>query len=84
MRFESKALSNPTSSNWMSGLILFNASALTKNDADALKRIKPDMRFDEVGFLSAFDSNRKLIYATAAKVYGRRRKGSYDLIAADF
>jgi hypothetical protein len=42
------------------------------------------MRFDEVGFLSAFDSNRKLIYAIAAKVYGRRRKGSYDLIAADF
>jgi len=53
-------------------------------NADALKRIKPDMRFDEVGFLSAFDANRKLIYAIAAKVYGRRRKGSYDLIAADF
>jgi hypothetical protein len=31
-----------------------------------------------------FDSNRELIYATAAKVYGRRHKGSYDLIAADF
>ncbi len=42
------------------------------------------MPFDEVGLLSAFDSNRKLIYAAAAKVYGRRRKGSYDLIAADF
>jgi len=53
-------------------------------NADALKRIEPDIRFDEVGFLSAFDSNRKLIYAIAAKVYGRRRKGSYDLIAADF
>jgi hypothetical protein len=51
-------------------------------NADALKRIEPDMRFDEVGLLSAFDSNRKLIYAIAsAKVY---RKGSYDLIAADF
>jgi Protein of unknown function (DUF1488) len=53
-------------------------------DADALKRIKPDMGFDEVGVLSVFDSNRELIYATAAKVYGRRHKGSYDLIAADF
>jgi len=52
--------------------------------ADALKKIKPDMRFDEVELLSVFDSNRKLIYATAAKVYERRRKGSYDLIAADF
>jgi hypothetical protein len=53
-------------------------------NADALKRIKPDMLFDEVGLLGAFDSNRKLIYAIAAKVYQRRRKGSYDLVAADF
>jgi hypothetical protein len=53
-------------------------------DADALKRIKPDVGLDEVGLLSAFDSNRKLIYATAAKVYERRHKGSYDLVAADF
>ena len=53
-------------------------------DADALKRIKPDMPSDEVGLLGTFDSNRKLIYATAAKVYERRRKGSYDLVAADF
>ena len=53
-------------------------------DADALKRIKPDMPPDEVGNLGAFDSNRKLIYATAAEVYERRRRGSYDLVAADF
>ena len=53
-------------------------------DADALKRIKPDMPLDEVGLLGTFNSNRKLIYATAAKVYERRRKGSYDLVAADF
>ena len=53
-------------------------------NADALKRIKPDMPFDEVGLLSGFDLNRKLIHATAAKVYERRRKGSYDLIATDF
>ena len=53
-------------------------------DEDALKRIQPDMRFDEAGLLGAFDLNRNLIYATAAKVYGRGRKGSYDLLAADF
>jgi hypothetical protein len=51
---------------------------------EALKRIQPDMRFDEAGLLKAFDSNRDLICAAAAKVYGRRRKGSYDLVAADF
>jgi hypothetical protein len=53
-------------------------------NADALTRIKPDARSDEIGLLSAFDSNRKLIYATAAKVYERGRRGSYDLVAADF
>lgn len=51
---------------------------------DALKRIKPDMRFDEAGFLSAFDLNHDWIYVIAAKVYGRCRKGSYDLVAAEF
>jgi hypothetical protein len=51
---------------------------------DALKRIQPDMRFDEAGLLGAFDSNRDLIYATAAKVYGRGHKGSYNLVSADF
>ena len=40
--------------------------------------------FDESGILSAFDLNRNLIYAIAAKVYGRGRKGSYELVAADF
>ncbi len=30
-------------------------------DADAVKRIKPDLEFDEVALLSAFDSNLKLI-----------------------
>ena len=40
---------------------------------DALRRITP-----------AFDLNRNLIYAIAAKVYGRGRKGSYELVAADF
>ena len=53
-------------------------------DAEALRRIKPDTQSDESGLLGAFDSNRKLIYATAAQVYERGRKGSYDLVAADF
>ena len=51
---------------------------------DALKRIHPDMQYDEAGLLGAFDSNRDLIYRTAAKVYGRGRRGSYELIPADF
>ena len=48
-------------------------------DADALKRIEPDMlcraRLD---FSARSISNRKLIYATAAEVYERGHKGSYD------
>src|SRR6476646_10258222 len=32
---------------------------------DALKRVQPDMRFDEPGLLGAFDANRALIYAAA-------------------
>jgi hypothetical protein len=51
---------------------------------DALMRIQPGARLDEEGFLNAFDSNRDLICAAAAKVYLRGSKGSYDLVAADF
>ena len=51
---------------------------------DALKRVQPNMRPDEVGLLGAFDANRDLIYATAARVYARGRRGSYDLVGADF
>jgi hypothetical protein len=51
---------------------------------DALKRIQPDMQFEETAILNAFDSNSALIYSTAAKVYSRGPKGSYDIIAADF
>ncbi len=50
----------------------------------ALKRISPGTRPDGDGLLGAFDLHRKLIYAVAAKVYGRGRKGSYELVAADF
>ncbi len=52
--------------------------------AEALKRIQPDLQADEPGLLRAFDANRDRIYATAAKVYARSRKGSYDLNAGDF
>jgi Protein of unknown function (DUF1488) len=51
---------------------------------DALKRVHPSMRPDEAGLLGAFDANRDLIYAAAAKVYARGRRGSYDLVSADF
>jgi Protein of unknown function (DUF1488) len=53
-------------------------------DEDALKRIQTDMQSDEIGLLRAFDLNREQIFATAAKVYARRHKGSYDLTVADF
>ena len=51
---------------------------------DALKRVQPDVRSDEAGLLRAFDSNRDLICTRAAKIYVRGRKGSYDLVGADF
>ena len=51
---------------------------------DALTRIQPDTRPDKLGFLNAFDSNRDLICAAAAKVYVRGSRGSYDLVADNF
>jgi hypothetical protein len=51
---------------------------------DALRRIQPDLASDEAAFLGAFDSHRALIYAAATKVYGRGRKGSYELVRSDF
>jgi hypothetical protein len=53
-------------------------------DEGALRRIQPDARPDESGFLNAFDSNRDLICAAAARVYVRGSRGSYDLVAANF
>jgi Protein of unknown function (DUF1488) len=50
----------------------------------ALRYIQPDTRPDEAGFLNAFDSNRDLICAAAAKVYVRGSRGSYDLVAHNF
>jgi hypothetical protein len=51
---------------------------------DALTRIQPDADPDETGFLNAFDCNRDLICAAAARLYVRGRRGSYDLVAANF
>jgi Protein of unknown function (DUF1488) len=51
---------------------------------DALTRIEPGVRLSEEGFLNAFDLNRDLIYAAAAKAYVRGSRGSYELVAADF
>jgi hypothetical protein len=52
--------------------------------ASALRRVQPNVRADEAGFLDAFDANRDLICKTAEKVYARGRKGSYELVAEDF
>ena len=51
--------------------------------ADALNRMQPNLRRDAVDLLRAFDVNRERIYAMAAKVYARGRRGSYELNAAD-
>ena len=51
---------------------------------DALKRLQPKMARDEASLLLAFDTNRAAIYAAATKAFKRERKGSYELIAADF
>jgi Protein of unknown function (DUF1488) len=58
-------------------------AALFVNE-EALKAIQPGMLSDEKGLLSAFDLHRALIHAAAIKVYKRGRKGSYELIPADF
>lgn len=52
-------------------------------DEDALKKVQPNVQPNEAGFLNAFDSNRDLICAAAARVYVRGSRGSYDLVAAN-
>ena len=51
--------------------------------AEALQRLQPNLQFEEDDVLRAFDRNRDRIYAIAAKVYARGRRGSYDVTAAD-
>jgi hypothetical protein len=50
---------------------------------EALKRLQPDLMCDEAAALLAFDHHRNAIYAAAAKVYARGRKGSYELSAEE-
>ena len=53
-------------------------------DEGALKHIQPGSSSTETGFLGAFDSNRDLICAAAARKYVRGSRGSYNLFAGDF
>jgi hypothetical protein len=55
-------------------------------EADALKRLCPDMTGAETGFLKVFDAVRNRIHEVADKVYVRDGKGSYaySLAAEDF
>jgi hypothetical protein len=50
---------------------------------EALKRLQPDLMCDEAAALLAFDHHRNAIYAAAANVYARGRKGSYELSAEE-
>jgi len=51
-------------------------------EADALKRLCPEMSGAETGFLQAFDAARKRIHEVANKVYVRSGKGTYSYILA--
>jgi Protein of unknown function (DUF1488) len=50
----------------------------------ALKEWMQPIRQDEAALLAAFDANRDLICATAARIYAPGRKSSYVLDASDF
>ena len=51
---------------------------------DALKRLQPNMGYDEASVLRAFDDNRNAIHVAAVKAYERERRRSYELGATDF
>ena len=50
----------------------------------ALKRLRPNVERSEASLLLAFDTHRAAIHAVAITTYKRERKGSYELVAADF
>jgi Protein of unknown function (DUF1488) len=52
--------------------------------AAVLYGLEGRMSADPDGCLKAFDAHRERICTTAARVYARRRCGSYDLLASDF
>jgi Protein of unknown function (DUF1488) len=51
-------------------------------EADALKRLCPEMSSAETGLLQAFDAARNRIQDVADKVYVRGGKGTYAYILA--
>jgi hypothetical protein len=51
---------------------------------DALKRLQPNLEYREASLLLAFDTHRAAIQAAAMRAYKRGRKGSYELVVADF
>jgi hypothetical protein len=53
-------------------------------DEGALIGMARDRPSSEAALLASFDQHRDRILSAARKVYGRRRKGSFDLIASDF
>lgn len=53
-------------------------------DADALRRISPQLTFDESALLQVFDGNRDRIERVAGTAYARRRQNHHTLSASDF
>lgn len=49
----------------------------------ALRAIEPRMTSDETSILTAFDDHRDRICDTAARVYARGHKGSYNIDRSD-
>jgi hypothetical protein len=52
-------------------------------EADALRRIDPKASTDEPGLLGTFDRQRIRIFKAADRIYSRRKRGSYTLVASD-
>ena len=51
---------------------------------DALSKLAGSGISGESEGLAAFDTNRLRIYDVATTVYGKGRKGSYELVSKDF
>ncbi|MGQ0484334.1 MAG: DUF1488 domain-containing protein [Hyphomicrobiales bacterium] len=53
-------------------------------EEEAIWRLDAIARKDEAALLDAFDRHRERICRAASQAYGKHRKGSYTLTAADF
>ena len=51
---------------------------------DALRMLAGERVVGEAECLAIFDAHRDAVYKAAGNVYGRGRKGSYELARADF